>query len=85
MTEPTRFRISWDKGAYYVSIPNYQGGEVVPASISDDLVKALEMARDAVEYSIEVHGTDHGGMMLSTLNQIDRVLGRVKSPGGPDA
>jgi hypothetical protein len=44
MTErtPTRFRISWDKGAYYVSIPNYQGGEVVPASIADDLVKALE-------------------------------------------
>jgi hypothetical protein len=55
MTEPSRFRISWDKGAYYVSIPNYQGGEVVPASIADDLVKALEEAlaviQDCVGYS----------------------------------
>jgi hypothetical protein len=39
---PNRFRISWDGGAYYVSIPNYCGGWVVPASIADDLVKALE-------------------------------------------
>jgi hypothetical protein len=39
---PKRFKIMYRNGAYYVSIPEYQGGEVVDASIADALVKALE-------------------------------------------
>lgn len=44
-----------------------------------EVVEALEAARDAVEYSIEVHGTDHGGMMLAALNKIDVALSKVTS------
>lgn len=39
---PTRFKITWNRGAYYVSIPNYAGGEVVRAEAFDALVRALE-------------------------------------------
>ena len=45
---PSRFSITWKRGAYYVSIPNYQGGEVVRAEIVDALVKALEAAREYI-------------------------------------
>lgn len=34
---PNRFRIFWEDGDYYVSIPNYQGGEVVSAEVADKL------------------------------------------------
>ena len=44
-----RFRIAWRNGEYKVSIPNYEGGEVVEASAYDssqatirELVEALE-------------------------------------------
>lgn len=44
MSEPTRFKITWSDGRYLVSIPNYNGGEVVDAAIADTLVQALEAA-----------------------------------------
>lgn len=34
-TEAKRFKIIWRDGAYHVSIPNYEGGEVVDAAIHD--------------------------------------------------
>jgi hypothetical protein len=81
---PSRFHITWRNGAYYVSIPNYRGGEVVPASIADDLVKALEAAQVFAESVLEMHGPDHAGLNLDTLNKIDRALARVKSTGEPN-
>lgn len=42
MSHVNRFSVSWDKGAYYVSIPNYQGGEVVPGDVADKLLAALK-------------------------------------------
>ena len=43
MTE--RFKITWRDAHYYVSIPNYSGGEVVDAASFEELVKALKIAR----------------------------------------
>jgi hypothetical protein len=40
MTE--RFKITWHDARYYVSSPNYHGGEVVDAASFDALVKALQ-------------------------------------------
>lgn len=36
-----RFKIKYEKGAYYVSIPNYGGGEVVDALSADEMREAL--------------------------------------------
>jgi hypothetical protein len=36
-----RFNINWRNGAYYVSIPNYNGGEVVDAKYHDKVVARL--------------------------------------------
>lgn len=33
-----RFRITWDGVAYRVSIPNYEGGEVITAEVTDAMV-----------------------------------------------
>lgn len=51
-----RFSITWMNGAYYVSIPNYEGGEVVKAEAYDTLttqrdmlVKALEGLDDVIQ------------------------------------
>lgn len=44
-----------------------------------DLVKALEAAGTAIQYNVEVHGVDPGGMMLSAINQIDAVLAKAKN------
>lgn len=43
-----------------------------------EIVAALEAARDAVEYSIEVHGTDHCGIMLQAINKVDAALAKAK-------
>lgn len=43
MTDSKRFSIKFERGAYYVDIPNYAGGEVVDASVVAALVDALEM------------------------------------------
>jgi hypothetical protein len=83
MTEPSRFRISWDNGAYYVSIPNYQGGEVVPASIADDLVKALELAEDILSRAPFSTAILPNGMHPQTvIEQVRGALAAVK--GAPD-
>ena len=42
-----RFTLSYEHGSYYVSIPNYKGGEVVPAEIADDLLEALDVLTDS--------------------------------------
>ena len=42
MDTPARFRISWVNSEYKVSIPNYQGGEVVRAEIADAWREALD-------------------------------------------
>jgi hypothetical protein len=44
MADPaiTRFNITWDRGAYYVDVPRYEGGAVVPADIVDALLDALK-------------------------------------------
>lgn len=42
MSDPTRFKITWSDGRYFVNIPNYNGGEVVDATIVDALVKVLQ-------------------------------------------
>jgi hypothetical protein len=39
---PERFNITWRSGAYYVSVPNYSGGEVVDAALFDEAVKLLD-------------------------------------------
>jgi hypothetical protein len=39
---PERFHITWRDGAYYVSVPNYRGGEVVDAALFDEAVKLLD-------------------------------------------
>lgn len=50
MTEqPDSFEITWRGGAYYVSIPNYQGGTVYTADHVERLqrrVRVLEMVID---------------------------------------
>lgn len=38
---PKRFKIIWHAGSYRVSIPNYEGGDVVDAASFDALVQAL--------------------------------------------
>jgi hypothetical protein len=78
---PNRFHITWRNGAYYVSIPNYRGGEVVPASIADDLVKALEKIA-AIEN--KEFGPDWEEIEEARKIATD-ALAAVKSPGGPDA
>lgn len=44
MVDVSRFRISWKDGAYKVSIPDYDGGEVVRAEDYDRTREALETA-----------------------------------------
>lgn len=50
MTEPTSFDITWRNGAYYVSVPNYQGGKVYTHEVVQQLVVALMQARARIEY-----------------------------------
>ena len=45
---PERFEIKWHDGNYYVSIPSYAGGEVVPAARYDALERELTEARAQV-------------------------------------
>jgi hypothetical protein len=80
---PNRFRISWDGDAYYISIPNYHGGEVVPASIADDLVKALEECCNlAGAYVDERDAID----WLKTIQRVTRdALADVKAVHGTAA
>jgi hypothetical protein len=42
-----RFSITWREGAYYVSVPEYDGGEVVTADEYDRLRAALEQIANA--------------------------------------
>ena len=42
--QPTSFNITWKSGAYYVDVPNYQGGKVYTAEVVDALVAALHAA-----------------------------------------
>lgn len=44
-----RFSITWRKGAYYVSIPEYQGGEVVFAEVHDKLKADLARSEKTVD------------------------------------
>lgn len=43
-----RFNIKWQRGAYYVSVPNYDGGEVVTADEVADLERRLAEATDLI-------------------------------------
>ncbi len=45
---PDRFSIKWERGAYYVSIPNYKGGDVVPAETADTLKATIAQMREAL-------------------------------------
>lgn len=47
-----RFRITWLEGRFFVSTPNYQGGEVVDAEAFDAAVKALEEIEDLGENGV---------------------------------
>jgi hypothetical protein len=38
---PARFTIAWLGSRFHVSIPNYQGGEVMRAEIADELLETL--------------------------------------------
>lgn len=73
-----RFWIAWSIGSYRVSIPNYQGGEVVDAKSFDDLVKALEAIKQATivgRVCDDVAWFDN----VTTLHDFcDEVLTRVK-------
>ena len=42
------FKIVWRQGAYHVSIPNYEGGDVVPYEDARDLQNELEAERAKV-------------------------------------
>jgi hypothetical protein len=39
---PAKFRITWSDGRYFVSIPNYEGGEVVRSDIAERMAEALK-------------------------------------------
>lgn len=45
---PAKFRITWRDGAYFVSIPNYDGGEVVPVDIVERMAEALKECQSAL-------------------------------------
>jgi hypothetical protein len=45
---PAKFTITWEGGRYFVSIPNYKGGEVVPADLVEPLVEALRASQAAL-------------------------------------
>jgi hypothetical protein len=47
--EKERFEILWKDGAYKVSIPNFDGGEVVLARLYDELRAKLEAAQRVLE------------------------------------
>lgn len=53
-----RFKITWDKGAYYVSVPNYQGGEVVPIQAVDRLLAALKPFVELADVCDHFHNPD---------------------------
>lgn len=40
------FHITWRDGAYYVSIPNYSGGDVVELADHEAQIAALEQEND---------------------------------------
>lgn len=40
---PARFSISFENGRYFVSIPNYSGGEVVRSDIAEQMAEALRI------------------------------------------
>lgn len=42
---------------------------------------ALELARQAIEYSIDMGGTDPGGVLLQALNKIDHALAHTSTDG----
>jgi hypothetical protein len=44
---PERFSIRWTYEGYKVSVPNYDGGEVVPAGLFDRLRAEVEHLREA--------------------------------------
>ncbi len=44
---PARFTITWEDGRYFVSVPNYKGGEVVRADIAEQLAEALRALVEA--------------------------------------
>jgi len=50
-----------------------------------ELVMALEAALQAVEYSIEMGGTDPGGVLLQALNKIDVALAKARASASPTA
>lgn len=70
---PKRFNITWRSGTYYVSVPNYRGGEVVDAALFDEAVKLLDA----------LLGLEKGSGQAA-LEFVERHGGRVGSPSHPE-
>lgn len=89
-TEPerqpvTRFRISThDNGYYCVSIPNYEGGEVVVASEHDHEHTALVAQRDLLVVALrDARNSVDGDVDYFDLrDRIDNALATVEQGGG---
>ncbi len=65
-----RFKITWDKGAYYVSVPNYQGGEVVPVQAVDRLLTALKPFVELADICDHFHHPDSRSVCKVTIDGV---------------
>jgi hypothetical protein len=72
---PAKFRITWKDGRYFVSIPNYEGGEVVRADIAERMAEALE----ALVRINEEHNEAISQIIGHPLNWKDDYLDQARS------
>jgi hypothetical protein len=77
--EAGRFTITWRDARYFVSIPEYQGGEVVRAEVHDARVAELEGALEDIAAIEPVDGkaSKNRGAMIHMQSIARAALGRA--------
>ena len=55
------FRISYARGTYKVSRPEYDGGIVVPVEVADEMLDALRWVAEMVEHRRSCNTVAYGG------------------------
>ena len=70
MSEPESFDIIWRNGAYYVSIPNYQGGTVYTSERYESVSKLNHHRAGIIERCMDMLGDVPGQSLEDRLTKL---------------